>query len=122
MERAANVPNSPSSFATFTKGKTFEAVDDLTIRVSTEKSNPFIPNDMSRIAIIDSAESMIAILDISFGINGLDFSVETLIVKSSTASKVLPLVKVAKLDGLLGTLAARSIEAITSSAENAAPL
>ena len=55
MERAANVPNSPSSFATFTKGKTFEAVDDLTIRVSTEKSNPFIPNDMSRIAIIDSA-------------------------------------------------------------------
>ena len=31
MERAANVPNSPSSFATFTKGKTFEAVDDLTI-------------------------------------------------------------------------------------------
>ena len=68
------------------------------------------------------AESMIAILDISFGINGLDFSVETLIVKSSTASKVFPLVKVAKLDGLLGTLAARSIEAITSSAENAAPL
>ena len=55
MERAANVPNSPSSFATFTKGKTFEVVDDLTIRVSTEKSNPFIPNDMSRIAIIDSA-------------------------------------------------------------------
>ena len=55
MERAANVPNSPSSFATFTKGKTFKAVNDLTIRISTEKSNPFIPNDMSRIAIIDSA-------------------------------------------------------------------
>ena len=35
MERAANVPNSPSSFATFTKGKTFEAGDDITIRVST---------------------------------------------------------------------------------------
>ena len=35
---------------------------------------------------------------------------------------MLYLVKVAKLDGLLGTLAARSIEAITSSAENAAPL
>ena len=32
-----------------------EIVDDLTIRISTKKPNPFIPNDMSRIAIIDSA-------------------------------------------------------------------
>jgi peptide/nickel transport system substrate-binding protein len=55
MERAANVPNSPSSFATFTKGKKFTVVDDFTIRVSTEKPNPFTPNDMSRISIIDSA-------------------------------------------------------------------
>ena len=55
MERAANVPNSPSSFATFTKGKKFEMVDDFTIRVSTEKPYPFTPNDMSRISIIDSA-------------------------------------------------------------------
>ena len=31
----------------------FEIVDDLTIRISTKKPNPFIPNDMSRIAIID---------------------------------------------------------------------
>ena len=55
MQRAANVPNSPSSFATFIKGKTFEVVDDLTLRVSTEKPYPFTPNDMSRISIIDSA-------------------------------------------------------------------
>ena len=55
MERAANVPNSPSSFATFIKGKTFEVIDDFTLQVSTEKTNPFIPNDMSRISIIDSA-------------------------------------------------------------------
>ena len=55
MERAANVPNSPSSFATFTKGKKFVVVDDFTIRVSTEKPYPFTPNDMSRISIIDSA-------------------------------------------------------------------
>ena len=55
MKRAANVPNSPSSFATFIKGKKFEVVDDLTIRISTNKPNPFIPNDMSRISIIDSA-------------------------------------------------------------------
>ena len=55
MQRAANVPNSPSSFATFIKGKSFEVVDDLTLHISTEKPNPFIPNDMSRISIIDSA-------------------------------------------------------------------
>ena len=55
MKRAANVPNSPSSFATFIKGKEFEIIDDLTLRVSTKKPDPFTPNDMSRIAIIDSA-------------------------------------------------------------------
>ena len=55
MKRAADVPNSPSSFGTFIKGKTFEIVDDHTLRVSTEKPNPFTPNDLSRVAIIDSA-------------------------------------------------------------------
>ena len=55
MKRAANVPNSPSSFGTFIKGKTFKIVDDLTLRIATEKPNPFTPNDLSRIAIIDSA-------------------------------------------------------------------
>ena len=55
MQRAANVPNSTSSFGTFIKGKTFEVIDDLTIQISTEKPYPFTPNDMSRISIIDSA-------------------------------------------------------------------
>lgn len=55
MQRAENVPNSPSSFATFIKGKTFEVIDDLTLRVSTDSPYPFTPNDMSRVAIIDSA-------------------------------------------------------------------
>jgi peptide/nickel transport system substrate-binding protein len=55
MQRAANVPNSPSSFATFIKGKTFEVIDELTLQVVTEKPYPFTPNDMSRISIIDSA-------------------------------------------------------------------
>ena len=35
--------------------KTFEIIDDLTLHVSTEKPYPFTPNDMSRVAIIDSA-------------------------------------------------------------------
>lgn len=55
MMRAANVPNSPSSFATFIEGKTFEVIDELTLRISTEAPYPFTPHDMSRIAIIDSA-------------------------------------------------------------------
>jgi peptide/nickel transport system substrate-binding protein len=55
MQRAANVPNSPSSFATFIKGKTFEVIDELTLQVATDKPYPFTPNDMSRISIIDSA-------------------------------------------------------------------
>ena len=68
MERAANVPNSPSSFATFTKGKKFEIVDDFTIRISTEKPYPFTPNDMSRISIIDSAFAKATTEDFNTGV------------------------------------------------------
>ena len=69
-----------------------------------------------------NAESIIATLDRSFGVKGLGFSVETLSVWSSTISKVLPLMNVPKLDGLLGTSAARFMVAMTSSAVKAAPL
>ena len=68
MKRAANVPNSPSSFATFIKGKKFDVVDELTIRVSTKKPNPFIPNDMSRIAIIDSGFANATTEDFNTGV------------------------------------------------------
>ena len=81
-----------------------------------------IPVLKSSVVALTKAESMIEILDISFGINGLVFSVETCNVKSSMTSNVLPFINVAKLEGLLGTLAARSMVAITSSAENFAPL
>ena len=50
--RAPNVPNSPSSFALYTKGKTFEKVDDLTVRVTTEEPYPLMANDLSTITIV----------------------------------------------------------------------
>ena len=52
FERAPTVPNSPSSFSTFTKGKTLTKVDDYTIRISTEKPYPLMPQDVSNVAII----------------------------------------------------------------------
>ena len=35
VERAQNVPNSPSSFVTYLKGKTFEKIDSHTIHIKT---------------------------------------------------------------------------------------
>ncbi len=52
MERAPNVENSPGSFATYVKGKTFAKIDDMTIRVTTPAPYPLMPNDLATIAII----------------------------------------------------------------------
>ena len=54
VERAPNVPNSPSSFALYLKGKTFEKVDDYTIRIKTENPYPLMPVDISTIHIISN--------------------------------------------------------------------
>ena len=53
--RAPEVPNSPSSFATFTKGKTITKVDSHTIRVKTAAPHPLTPNDVSQLMIISKA-------------------------------------------------------------------
>ena len=50
--RAPDVPNSPSSFATYTKGKTVKKVDDLTVHITTEKPYPLMANDVSTLPII----------------------------------------------------------------------
>ena len=55
FERAPEVPNSPSSFATFTKGKTLTKIDDFTIRIKTAKPHPLTPNDVSQLKIISKA-------------------------------------------------------------------
>ena len=52
FERAPNVPNSPSSFGTYTKGKTLVKVDDYTVHFKSESPYPLMANDVSTIAII----------------------------------------------------------------------
>jgi peptide/nickel transport system substrate-binding protein len=53
-ERAQNVPNSPSSFVTYLKGKTFSKIDDHTIHIKTAKPYPLMPNDMTTVKIISA--------------------------------------------------------------------
>jgi len=55
FERAPNVPNSPSSFASAVKGKTVKAVDDLTVHISTPEVYPNMANDVSTIMIVSRA-------------------------------------------------------------------
>ena len=50
--RAVNVPNSPSGFGTYIKGKTAVKIDDLTVQIKTEKPYPLMPNDMSTFSIV----------------------------------------------------------------------
>ena len=50
--RAQNVPNSPSSFGTYLKGKTIKKIDDHTVHISTERPYPLMPNDLSTFSII----------------------------------------------------------------------
>ena len=52
FERAPAVPNSPSGFSTYTKGKTLTKVDDHTIHISTEAPYPLMANDVSTIPIV----------------------------------------------------------------------
>ncbi|MEM0908611.1 MAG: ABC transporter substrate-binding protein [Pseudomonadota bacterium] len=50
--RAPDVPNSPSSFGLYTKGKTVTKVDDYTVHITTEAPYPLMANDVSTINII----------------------------------------------------------------------
>ncbi len=54
FERAPSVPNSPSSFGTYTKGKKLIKVDDHTIHIKTERPYPLMPNDLSTVLIIST--------------------------------------------------------------------
>ncbi|MEM9044200.1 MAG: ABC transporter substrate-binding protein [Pseudomonadota bacterium] len=56
FDRAPDVPNSPSSFATYTKGKSAVKVDDFTVQLKTPAPYPLMANDISTITIVsDSA-------------------------------------------------------------------
>jgi peptide/nickel transport system substrate-binding protein len=53
FERAPNVPNSPSSFGTFTKQiKRVEVVDANTVRMHTDGPSPLLAIDVSNVAIL----------------------------------------------------------------------
>lgn len=52
FERAPNVPNSPSSFASSTKGKTLKKIDDLTLQIATAAPYPLMPNDLSNVMVV----------------------------------------------------------------------
>ncbi len=52
FERAPNVPNSPSSFGIYIKGKTVEKIDDHTVHIKTEVPTPLMPNDISTFSIV----------------------------------------------------------------------
>ncbi len=55
LDRVPNVPNSPSSFATYSKQIVEKIiVDPLTIRFKTAGPYPLIPNDMGTILIVSS--------------------------------------------------------------------
>ncbi len=54
MQRAPNVPNSPASFAGYTKGKKLIKVDDYTLHIKTERPYPLMPNDLSTFTIVSS--------------------------------------------------------------------
>lgn len=52
FQRAPNVPNSPSSFASAVKGKTVSKVDDHTVRMTTGAVSPTLPNDVATLMIV----------------------------------------------------------------------
>ena len=52
IDRADKVPNSPASFAIYTKAvKAIEVIDPPTLHIKTGTSYPLLPNDLSTIAI-----------------------------------------------------------------------
>ena len=53
LERAPKVPNSPSSFAMYTKSvRRMTVVDPLTLRIETGTPAPLLPNDLSVLSIV----------------------------------------------------------------------
>ena len=56
MNRAGNVPNSPSSFGTYTKGKTAVKIDDFTVHIKTETPYPLMVTDLTTIMIVSKAK------------------------------------------------------------------
>ena len=55
ISRVPTVPNSPSSYAIYTRAvKSVEVVDPLTVRMKTDGPYPLLPTDLAQISILDS--------------------------------------------------------------------
>lgn len=68
MARAPDVPNSPSGYGTYLKGKTFKKIDDYTVHAVTTEPYPLMANDISTIPVIsDSAGCDAATEDFNAG-------------------------------------------------------
>ncbi len=52
LKRAVDVPNSPSGFGLYLRGKTVSKVDRDTVRITTMTPYPLMANDMATIAIV----------------------------------------------------------------------
>ena len=52
FNRAGNVPNSPSSFGIYTKGKTAVKIDDYTVHIKTPKPYPLMVSDVTAVEIV----------------------------------------------------------------------
>ena len=53
IDRATNLPNSPSSFKTYTNSiASVEAVDDLTVKITTSRPNPLLPVELANVMIV----------------------------------------------------------------------
>ncbi len=71
--RAPNVPNSPSSFALYTRAiARVEKIDELTLRMGTREPHPLLPNDASTINIVSrrAAAATTAQFDAGAAANG----------------------------------------------------
>lgn len=64
LERAPNIPDSPNSFAQFTKMiESAEAVDSHTLRITTLGPAPLLPNDIANIWIISRQHGEGAVME-----------------------------------------------------------
>ncbi|WP_323764077.1 ABC transporter substrate-binding protein [Marinovum sp.] len=53
IDRATNLPNSPSSFKTYTNSiETVEALDDQTVKITTVRPNPLLPVELANVMIV----------------------------------------------------------------------
>ena len=68
LERAPKVPNSPSSFSTYTSSiRRVETVDPLTVRIHTSRPDPLLPSELAAVMIIPRTQRDAATADFNSG-------------------------------------------------------